>query len=297
MNANEAEICRLSDHALLRVTGADARPFLQAQTTQRIDDLAAGETRLAAWLTARGRVRALFDVVPEHGSFLLVLPADNRDYVIAELGRFVLRNDVTLSADPECEIRSLCGDVDAWLEARGLAIAPGAALTIDGLIAFRPLPDRVDFVGEPAALDARLGAVTAAAAATAELAMIRHGRPAIPAALRERYTPHMLNLERLDAVSFSKGCYPGQEIVARTENLGAAKRRILRFRTGAGSCPAAGDEIADASLEVVGEVNRSAPAAGGGFELLAVVPVETGGNGLALGTDGRALERLALPWE
>jgi folate-binding Fe-S cluster repair protein YgfZ len=106
----------------------------------------------------------------------------------------------------------------------------------------------------------------------------------------------MLNLERIDAVSFSKGCYPGQEIVARTENLGEVKRRLVRFACGPGPLPTAGSEVLDSADRAVGEVNRSS-ATGQGCELLAVIQIDALGDRLTLAADGRELERQPLAYE
>jgi folate-binding protein YgfZ len=99
--------------------------------------------------------------------------------------------------------------------------------------------------------------------------------PIVDRGLLERYTPHMLNLDRLGGSAFDKGCYPGQEIVARTENLGAVKRRVRRFKAEQTHLPARGSAVLDASGAHAGEVLRAAPAATG-IEILAVVPVDVG---------------------
>ena len=329
MTIAEPALANLPDRGLIHVAGPDARAFLHAQTTQRISDLGTGETRLAAWLTAKGRIRALFDIVPEGNAFWLVLPAELRDDVARQLGLFVLRAKVSLTPVDDRKVVALAGVDDAWLERHGLAVplggvviegrgdhagtgadadadadadgaGAGAGADFGSTIRFRTVAGRVDLIGTPAALDARLAelrdVLPVESPDRAVLELISAGRPEITAATRERYTPHMLNLERLGGVSFSKGCYPGQEIVARTQNLGAAKRRIMRFRVAGGARPRPGDEIADASVDVVGEINCAAATADG-YELLAVVPVETDGRGLALGTDGRGLTRLPLPWD
>jgi folate-binding protein YgfZ len=224
--------------SVIRVTGADARAFLHAQTTRSLQDLPATGRCLTAWLNAKGRVRALFEVVADGDSLWLVLPADNRDYVITELSRYILRAKVQIAAAGTDE-----------------------------------LPDA-------------LAAISLAPTDADALVAIRRGIPQITAALRERYIPQMLNLDRLDAVSFTKGCYPGQEIVARSANLGEVKRRIRRFTFGDGDRPVPGDAIVSADGQSAGEINRIA-ATDSGFELLAVVPVTA--EQLSLADDGRAI--------
>ena len=231
--------------ALIRVSGADARSFLHAQTTQDIDALPDGGRCLAAWLNAKGRVRALFEVIADDEMLWLALPADNRDYVITELGRYVLRANVMLEAADAKALPPALTDIN---------LQPSDADVLDA---------------------------------------IRRGIPEVTAAQREQYIPRMLNLDKLDAISFSKGCYPGQEIVARAANLGEVKRRLRHFKASEGSPPTIGDAIVTADGKPASNVNRVA-VSDSGFELLAVVPVDT--EQLALADDGRALTTASSPY-
>lgn len=287
----EVTFCRQPGQGLLRVSGRDARRFLHAQTTQRIDDLRPGETRLAAWLSAKGRVLALFDVVPEGEDFLLILPADNLTAVSDGLRRYVLRDQVRIAPVGDRSILTVIGDVEGWIADRDIARPLHGVVTAGDAILARTGERRVDIVAPATVLPAPVAGLAESDADAAALVAIADGRPEVPAALADRYTPHMLNLERR-AVSFTKGCYPGQEIVARTEHRGEAKRRLRRFACDAGVRPAAGDGIVDAAGAVAGEVNRSA-AAGAGFELLAVVGIDDRSGGLLL-ADGRPLRPLAI---
>ncbi|MBT8091548.1 MAG: hypothetical protein KJN77_00825 [Gammaproteobacteria bacterium] len=116
--------------------------------------------------------------------------------------------------------------------------------------------------------------------------LVRHGYPYIGAGQVEKFTPHMLNLDLLDAISLTKGCYTGQEIVARTHYKGATKRRTLRFESA--TPVSAGDKISDGSREI-GEVLNVA-----GNDLLAVVPVDKADS--ALNVNGIALTHIPLPY-
>jgi hypothetical protein len=120
-----------------------------------------------------------------------------------------------------------------------------------------------------------------------KLALIQAGIPTIEAATTEKYTPHMLNLDCLGAISFSKGCYTGQEVVARTEHLGRAKRRLMHFRMDAPGVQA-GDRVIHDGQEVGEVVNVAGP------HLLAVAPVELHGEELSI--DGRRASPLPLPY-
>lgn len=118
------------------------------------------------------------------------------------------------------------------------------------------------------------------------LANLRHGIPEIVSLQSEQFTPHMLNLDLLDAVSVSKGCYPGQEIVARTHFRGATKRRTLRFESSEPVPP--GDKVSDGEREI-GEVLNAI-----GNELLAVVPFNLPNQELSVA--GNTLVKLPLPY-
>lgn len=285
---SEAKHCRRHDLGLLRIAGRDARRFLHAQSSQSIDDLPPTETRLAAMLSAKGRVNALFDVVPSDDTFLLITESDNIDWLAAELKRYVLRADVRLEAGAGHAVYSCYGDFKTALAGSGIELEPGHVVERHDALWLQTEPLSVLVCGSADDIAHWLPGEPAADADSAILASVSAGRPALPAALRERYTPHMLNLDRLGAISFTKGCYPGQEIVARTQNLGTVKRRLNRFGTGTGQRPAAGDAIIDADGQHVGEINRVA-ATGSGYELLAVVPVSADFDSLRLENDSRRL--------
>ena len=118
------------------------------------------------------------------------------------------------------------------------------------------------------------------------LESLRDGVAEVWKAQSEKFTPHMLNLDLIDAVDFDKGCYTGQEIVARTHYRGASKRRCVRFESAEPVSP--GDKVSDGSREV-GEVLNAI-----GNDLLAVVPVDKAENGLTV--NGTALLHLPLPY-
>jgi folate-binding protein YgfZ len=125
-------------------------------------------------------------------------------------------------------------------------------------------------LGTRAAVEGFDPSVARGADSVAALAELRLGIPAIRAAAADRYVPQMLNLDRLDALSFDKGCYPGQEVVARVQHLGSVKRRMRRYAAASAAPPAPGAEVASAAGQPAGEIVRAAPA-DGGFEALAVV--------------------------
>ena len=133
-------------------------------------------------------------------------------------------------------------------------------------------PRRILLTGSRAALDAALAAVQRTDPADWERACIEDGEPWITPATAALWLPQMLNLDLLGAISFTKGCYTGQEIVARTQNLGRIKRRTLRYAIAGGEPPAPLTALHNDGVKV-GEVLQSARV-GSGSELLAVVALE-----------------------
>jgi folate-binding protein YgfZ len=269
------QFSRLTDHAVIAISGRDARAFLHAQLTQDINAVSADRGTLAAWADARGRVRALFYVVPTAERRLLVTSADLVGVLLPKLRMFVLRADVALAHEETLSVAAIVGDAIAW--ARGERIdLPRAAYALRlarEVFWLRLGPDLLYAIGPNEALHAACATLEQGPATVAELAAIRLGLPVIDAALTQRYTPHMLNLERLGAVSFDKGCYPGQEVVTRTENLGSVKRRLRHFAAPTARVPARGAALLDADGQPAGEVIRAAPSATG-IELLAVARLD-----------------------
>jgi folate-binding protein YgfZ len=146
-------------------------------------------------------------------------------------------------------------------------------------------------LGPPQAVEELGATLQPTTDAAVELAEIRLGIPTVTPAIAERFVAQMLNLDLLGALSFDKGCYPGQEIIARVHNLGGVKRRARRYALRA-AAPAPGTVVASGE-QAVGEVVRAAPTHDG-CELLAVVDHAAAGSQLTCA--GAALVELALPF-
>jgi len=267
----------LTDHAVIGVSGRDVRKFLHAQLTQNIEDLGPERAALAAWADARGRVRAIFHVVPGEERWLLVTSADLVPGLLPKLRLFVLRDDVALAHAEELSVAAVVGDARAWLSSRHVALESGAHALAHAhdVVWLRVGAKLIYAIGPREAIRGACGTLEELPASHAALAAIHEGLPIVGSELSERYTPHMLNLDRLGGISFDKGCYPGQEVVARTENLGAVKRRAQRFKAAQTRVPARGSAALNGNGAHAGEVLRAAPAEGG-IELLAVVAVDAG---------------------
>src|SRR5690606_20044724 len=251
---------------------------------------------LAAWCDARGRVRAVFRVLPIVDGWLLVTERALVAPVLAQLAKYVLRARVTLG-EADWRFSALLEADAAWRAEHGLAaLADNTVVHRAGLAFVGVGPGLVHVAGPEsgkaaAALTALAGALEPAPESAAALASIRLGVPVITPPTSERFVAQMLNLDVLDAVSFSKGCYPGQEVIARIRYRGEVKRRLRRFAATGTELPEAGSEIVDAAGAHVGDVVMAAPAESG-LELLAVVDLAAQDVRLA---DGRALTAQPLP--
>lgn len=283
----------LRETVCVDVRGADAAAFLHGQLTAAVLALDSAVAPLAAWADARGRVRAVVRVCRLPDRWLLVTPRDGADDLVKKLRMFVLRSKVTVALAEDVAVAALLGHSDDALARSGVPAGtePNRMVRHDELGFVRVGEAYWLLLGAPAAMD-RLGATLDAATETAAaLAEVRLGIPAIVPATAERFVAQMLNLDALGAVSFNKGCYPGQEIIARVHNLGGVKRRARRYAMRA-EAPAPGS-LVHSGGQAVGEVVRAA-ATESGCELLAVV--EHAAAGAALACAGAALVELPLPF-
>jgi folate-binding protein YgfZ len=285
----------LRDTVCLEARGADAGAFLHAQLTRAVADLEPSVAPLAGWADARGRVRAVVRICRLPDRWLLVTPRDGADELLKKLRMFVLRAKVTLARADDVGVTALLGAADEWLAARDVRAAdtlPNRLVRRGNLAVIRVGPSYWQALGTGGDLSAFTAGLEETSPSDAALAEIGLGIPAITPGLAERYVAQMLNLDALEAVSFDKGCYPGQEVIARIHNLGSVKRRARRYASPAAP-PATGAPVLAAD-EQVGEVVRSA-AAPRGCELLAVV--EHSSADLPLTCASVPLAALPLPFE
>lgn len=278
--------------ACIAVRGDEAADFLRRQLTQNPppDDTC---FTLAAWNDARGRVRAVFRVLQHGAGLVLIAERDGVEALLAKLRMFVLRAKVEFLPLEDFAVAAVLGG-DIWLREHGVALpdAPFSAALDDGISWLRVDSGVVHAVATRSRLADLIDRLPAVSADNAELAEIRLGWPRIGAALGERFVPQMLNLDRLGGVSFDKGCYPGQEVVARLHHLGQVKRRLHRFAAAEGVPPAPGAELVDGDGAPSGDVVRVARA-GSGYELLAVTPLGAAERPLFVSGDATPLRTFA----
>lgn len=285
--AQGAVIVDLSHLGLIAVEGADAAVFLQGQLSNDLNQVTATHSQLSAWCSAKGRVLALMRVFRRVDTYYLQLPRDILEVTLKRLQMYVLRSQVTLkdASDTLIGIGLSGTDVIDHL-ARILHTTPPSAdgvlhggdsrasFTLLGLPGTQP---RVAIIADiETAQDLWRQCADAATPGGSEvwsLLDIRAGLPTIRSATQDMFIPQMINLDLIGAVSFTKGCYPGQEIVARTHHLGTAKRRMYYACVRAAAPPVPGAALYSAqSGEAIGQVIEAAPGPAEDVELLAVAP-------------------------
>lgn len=308
-NAVDRDVVTLKDWALLHVCGSDAASFLHGQLTQDIVNLDAKSWRYAGYCNTKGRLYTTALVWrPEPDAVFLAVPASNADFLVKRLAMFVLRAKAKVEkAAPEMVAVGLMGTgAIAALQAHCAPLPDvGGVLQLDdtagngyALNCNTSQTPRIMFwlpAGHALMQAVAQYAVTDAAWHAADVqAAIAH----VDAATREAFVPQMINFELVGGVNFKKGCYPGQEIVARSQYLGKLKRRMA-IATVAGLEPVAplADIFADGATEPIGSIATAAPDSDGlhwliGFE--STLAAQADGN-LHL-ADGRALNLLALPY-
>lgn len=278
---------------LIRVTGADAAAFLQGQFTQDIRKLAEEPLLLAAWCNAKGRVITVMRLVAMDDAIGLIVPHSMSEAIVRRLSLFRLRARVQFAiAGAEWQATALAADDDlAMLETAGLLpnVDDSAVVRNSQLVAFDAggTPRCIEIFGPTDAFSSGGLMFRQALDDSAwRAALIAAGIPTIAEETSEQYTPHMLNLDLLGAISFTKGCYTGQEVVARTEHLGKAKRRLFHYRLESGSA-SIGDKLAHNEQDAGEIVDVS------GREILAIVPVDLSDETLRLGA--QAAKPVAVP--
>ena len=291
--ANEARaavhgdvISDLCHRAVIAVSGPDARTLLQGQLTNDVEEVSESRTQLSAWCSIKGRVLALFRIWQRGEVHYLELPAELRDTIAARLRMYVLRARVSIADGSEDGIRF---GVSGPRVAEGLAAEtgplphqPDLASRSDGCTVIRLRGDRPRFqvvapLERALALWEHCRSVAVPVGGPAwDLLDIRAGMASIPASLSDRFLPQMLHLQAVNALSFTKGCYAGQEIIARTQYLGRLKRRLHRASLEVSEPAAPGDPLYAGSggrdRQPVGQVINAAPSEHRQrWELLAVI--------------------------
>ncbi|WP_127477178.1 YgfZ/GcvT domain-containing protein [Sulfurivermis fontis] len=276
----------LSHFGLLRVEGPDALTFMQGQFTNDVRQVNANHSQLSGHLSPKGRLLNVFRLFQRDGAYYLRMPAVLVQPALERLRKYVLMSKVTLSDAGDSLLRigvsgphayaRLVQELDHMPQTAD-EVAHGKGLTVVRVAGPHP---RAEVYGEAASIRAlwqNLATVAKPAGASAwALLDIHAGLPNIFPANVEAFVPQMVNLQLVNGVSFRKGCYTGQEVVARMQYLGTLKRRMYLAHTDGETVPAPGTELYCSNSESgqgAGRVVDAQPAPGGGVDLLAVVQI------------------------
>ena len=265
-------------YGLIQICGDDATAFLQGQLTQDVTRLQAAISLPAAWCNAKGRVITSLRLLVLQDAIGLVVPASLVTAVVQKLTLYRLRSDVSIEPSNGNWTCIAVNDVDAFERLQGAGLLPDAnSVCSDGALIAVDYSATERFIEIFGCSDAfgNAGLTFDSTLSDEQRAVmkIRAGLVEITSENTEKYTPHMLNLDLTGAVSFDKGCYTGQEIVARTEHLGNSRRRLMHYLSET-PIAAIGDRLSCNDQPAAEVVNVA------GRELLALGPVAQHGQTL-----------------
>jgi folate-binding protein YgfZ len=278
-------LCDLSHYALIRFSGEDSQQYLQNQLSCDVDAMAVGTARYGGYCTPQGRMLASFMLWKDETGYSMQLPRSLVTPIRKRLATYILRSKVTaVDASDEYVLLGIAGkQAEAALRHRfeNIPSAPLRLTVAQDATVLRLGAERFQVAAPanaaPAIWDALGAHATPVGSAAWDWLQIRQGIPVITPATQEQFVPQMANLDLLGGVSFSKGCYPGQEIVARMHYLGKLKQRMYLANIGGKEAPQPGDKLysADKENQATGMVVNAAPSPDGGYDVLAVIQIES----------------------
>ena len=307
--AHGTVLCDLSRYGLIRFSGEDSHQYLQSQLSCDADAMAAGTVQYGSYCTPQGRMLASFMLWKDETSYWMQLARSLLEPIRKRLATYILRSKVkAMDASDEYVLLGIAGK------------QPEAALkSVFGSVPATPLHFTTTRNAQLLRLDAnRFQVVTSAEAApeiwsairtsatpvgstTWDWLQIRSGIPVITPATQEQFVPQMANLDLIGGVSFSKGCYPGQEIVARMHYLGRLKQRMYLANIAANATPEPGDKLFSGDMrdQASGMIVNAAPSPEGGHDVLAVIQIESAQHRDIhwKSPDGPLLKFLELPYK
>jgi tRNA-modifying protein YgfZ len=302
-------VASLTHLGLIACSGGDAQTFLHGQLSNDVKKLTHERSEYAAYCSAKGRMLANFLMWREEEAYCLQLARSLLPATQQRLAMFVLRAKVKLAdAGASRLILGLAGSAAAEALRELFPVLPREAHQVvhdparGTLIA---LPGaRFELIAELESAkrlwDTLAAVLTPVGTACWEWLEIRNGIPLITPATREQFVPQMANMDLIGAINFQKGCYPGQEIVARTQYLGQIKRRMVLAHVAGQVMPQPGDALFSSApdAQASGTVVNAQAAPDGGYDLLAVMQTAslTQATVHFQSADGPVLSVLPLPY-
>jgi len=304
----DCAITDLSHLGVIRVSGSNKLEFLQGQLTNDVNKISETHSQLSSYCSPKGRMLASFRILQLGDDLLMLLPTELLEPTLKRLSMFVLRADVQLK-DVSNELKRV--EISGHCASDLLPIDPpeadNAVISHDDYTVVRIPGDRPRFlvISDCDCMEALWEEAKQVATPTSReswaLLDIRAGIPTVYESTKEAFVPQMANLQLIDGVSFTKGCYTGQEVVARMQYLGKLKRRMYRAKIVTDQAPVPGTELyspTDASGQGSGKIVDAAASPDGGYEVLLITPISCAeANDLQLvDENGPSLQILDMPY-
>ena len=298
-------ICDLSHLGLLQAYGEETADFLQGQLTNDINEISDSHSQLTAFCNPKGRALATFRAFQRDNTTYLTVACDLLETTLKRLHMFIMRSKVTIEDGNDALVRfGISGSTAEEELNKALGGHPAEVNDVQrlrGVTAIRvpgaPHP-RFELYGELNEMEALWTTLNVHCAPVGadswRLLDILAGLPTVSMGTREAYVPQMINYDLIGGISFKKGCYTGQEVIARMHYLGAPKRRMYRIHFDTDEIPAPGLKLftsGDDNEQSIGSIVMAAAHPDGGVETLAVILIKyaSGDKPVLLGsTDGLA---------
>jgi folate-binding protein YgfZ len=299
--------CELAHFGLLRFSGAEAQAFLHNQLTCDVAALGSGKSTYGSYCNPKGRVLATFLLWRRGEDFFMQLPSPLREAIQKQLSRFILRAKVKAEAADDRALLGVAGMDAAAFVTRVVGAAPTAAhqvAEVSGATVIKLPGGRYEIVADRAKAQSILAQPASGFEKTEpdywDWLDIRAGVPVILPATQEAFVPQMVNLDLIGGVSLTKGCFPGQEIVARMHYRGTLKQRMYLANIAAADRPQPGDRLfsPDFGEQACGTIVNAAPSPEGGSDVLAVIQIASAEKGDIhwKAANGLPLKLLNLPY-
>ncbi len=303
---SENTACQLDAFSVIKFTGEDSQSFLQGQLSNDLNSLNDGQCQLNSYNSPKGRMYASFYLTHLGDAYYLTVPSEITAMLIKRWQMFVMRAKVTVE-DLSDRVKCLgISGSDAIAQLAALTTVPDAAMTaclIDEVACLRIDDDRVLCFAED------ISQFVEPLSQTIKISDSEHWRrlnihagiPIIFSETQEEFVAQMVNLQLINGVSFTKGCYPGQEVVARMHYLGKLKKRMYRLLIESSQAPAPGENIYEMDTENTQSVGKIVDAVSnehGSVDALAVLQIKSAEEKkLSLGQpDGSPIEIKELPY-
>lgn len=298
---DQTVIAPLDDYGAISVEGEENTDFLQNQFSNDVREVSEQHSQLNAYCSPKGRVLSLFRLLKHQDRYFLLLPQDRLAATLQRLKMFVLRSKVILDdvsghmgalgiggVNANSLIQSIFSDVPIKTDdcvVKGQLSVIKLSSPFERYLVVAPYEKLAEVWQQcaPSSL--------ASSAQTWSYYNIQSGLPEVYEANSEEFVPQMLNLQSLNGISFKKGCYPGQEVVARMHYLGKQKRRMYLAHIESDSAPQPGDNLyseQSESEQSVGKIVMASPAPQGGYDVLSVMQIANVENGEKLHTKQKA---------